>query len=168
MSRELRDLLHKIQVKRYKESPPKKILYWIFSEVEEKKHYGRMRSWEIMVELLAQWIVKNEDLTLASMCCKAFEGLPPPDKDLYQQIDNLDLFKHYVIAAKQNPWDHIGEIYQEQRLTGPGQNMTPKAVVDFMIEMLYGGPPKQLKTQLDTLVGCTKAKTLCWNRSFPF
>jgi hypothetical protein len=157
-----------VNLSKYKESPPKRVLYEILGEIETTLHYGTYRNWEILVELLANWIVQNEDLSLGSCACKAFDGLELRYKDLYNRINDLDLFKHYVVALKQQPWDYLGEIYEEQGLVGPGQNMTPKAIVDLMIKMTYGEEPKKFTTQLDTLRGMTpKAKALCGNGPLP-
>lgn len=121
------------------------------------------------MELLAKWLVLNVDLTLSSISCKSFHGLDMKHhKDLYDHIDRMGLLKHYYVAAKKNPWDYIGEVYTELGLVSPGQNMTPKTVVDFMIQMTYGEKPKKFSTQLDTLVVITKAKALCGNRPIPF
>ncbi|RKX44261.1 MAG: hypothetical protein DRP27_06880 [Thermotogae bacterium] len=140
MSKELLQLMQRIRVKKFKESPPKKLLYEILHEIEVKKHYGRMRNWDLMVEMLAKWLVKHEDLTLAKMgVIKAFEGLSMEEDDLYKHIDSLDLFRHYVVAAKANPWDYIGEVYTELGLVGRGQNMTPRSIVELMIKMTYAG-----------------------------
>jgi len=126
-----------VKTSQYKESPPKKILWEIFHEIETQLHYGTYRNWEILVELLANWIVQNEDLTLGSMACKPFDGLELRYKDLYNHINDLDLFKHYVTALKEQPWDYLGEIYMEQELVGLGQNMTPRAVVELMVAMVF-------------------------------
>lgn len=131
--------MHQVNVKKYAKSPPKKQLMRILHEIEIKKHYGRMRNWELMVEFLARWIVKHEDLTLGSMACLPFLGLPmKSDKDLYDHIDDKNLLKHYVVAAKANPWDYIGEVYQELNLQSKGQAMTPKNVIDMMAHMTWG------------------------------
>jgi len=132
MSKELLQLMKLVKVSQYKETPPKKILYEMLHEIETRLHYGAFRNWEILVELLANWIVEHEDLTLGSMVCKAFAGLELKHKDLYNHINDLDLFKHYVTALREQPWDYLGEVYMEQELEGPGQNMTPRAVVEFM------------------------------------
>lgn len=151
MSKELLQLMDQIQLKRLAKSPPKKILYKIYREIELKRHYGRMRSWDLLVEALAKWLVKNADLTLAKMACKAFDGLSLKEDKLYKHVKPL--LKHYVIAAKNNPWDYLGEIYTDERLVGPGQNMTPKGVVDMMIKMTYPDKVTKLSTQLDPCVG---------------
>jgi len=137
MSKELLQLMKLVKTSQYKESPPKKILYEILHEIETQQHYGAYRNWEILVELLANWIVQNEDLTLGSCACKAFDGLELRYKDLYNHINNLDLFKHYVTALKEQPWDYLGEIYMDQELVGLGENMTPRAIVELMVGMVF-------------------------------
>lgn len=147
MSKELRQLLHTIQKKRirekYAKSPPKKLLYEILHEIEVKKHYGRMRNWELLVELLARWLVLNQEKkVLALACfpaCLPFHGLPlKRDKELYEHVDDMGLLESYVKVARENPWDHIGEVYGELGLVGPGQNMTPRFIVQLMLEMTLG------------------------------
>jgi hypothetical protein len=154
MTDDLKQLLTKIQVKQYMKSPPKKQLMHILNIIELKKHYGYRRAWDMLVEFLAKYIVQHEDLTLASMSCKPFLGLDMKrDKELYDHLGHLDLLRHYVTAAKAQPWDHLGEVYTDLRLVGLGQNMTPKGVVDMMIKMTYGEGPKKFSTQLDPCVG---------------
>lgn len=147
MSKELQYLLDLTQKKRLKEyyakTPAKKLLHLILHEIEIK-HYGHHRSWELLTELLAQWIVKNVDLTLSSISCKSFYGLDmKQNKDLFNQINDSGLFSSYYEAAQKDPWDHLGEIYQDDlRLTGLGQNMTPRPVVEFMLRITFGDPWK--------------------------
>jgi len=152
MSKELLQLMKLVKVSRYRECPPKKILYEMLHEIETTLHYGVYRNWEILVELLANWIVKNQDLSLGACACKPFDGLELRYADLYNHINDLDLFNAYTIAIREQPWDWIGEIFLEQELMGPGQNLTPKAIVDLMIKMTFGEEPKKLTTQLDTLM----------------
>jgi len=132
--------MRRVKVQQYKESPPLKILYEMFHEIEDTLHYGRHRSWEILIELLANWIVEKEDYSLGSLACKAFAGLELRYKDLYNNLKDLGLFNAYVIAAKNDPWDYIGEIFVEQELVGPGQNLTPRAIVELMTKMVYINP----------------------------
>jgi len=138
MSKDLLQLMKLVKVSKYKETPPLKLLYEMFHEIETTLHYGRYRSWEILIELLANWIVEKEDYSLGSLSCKAFDGLELRYKDLYNHLKELDLFNAYVTAAKDSPWDYIGEIFLEQELVGPGQNLTPRAVVELMTAMVYG------------------------------
>jgi len=124
-------------VKKFAESPPKKLLMKILHEIEVTKHYGRMRNWDLMVEMLAKCLVLNEDLTLANIGCRAFEGLSREKDELYKHLNRLNLLQHYVTAAKAKPWDYIGEVYGDMGLVGPGQNMTPRGVVEMMIKMTH-------------------------------
>jgi len=137
VSRELLELMKRVKVQQYKENPPLKTLYEIYHEIETTLHYGRYRTWEILVELLANWIVEKEDYSLGCQACKAFAGLELHHKDLYNNLKDLDLFNAYVTAARNDPWDHMGEIFLEQELAGPGQNLTPRAVVELMTKMVY-------------------------------
>jgi len=153
MSKELLQLMHQIRVRKFAKSPPKKLLLEILHEIEVKKHYGRMRNWDLMVEMLAKWLVHNEDLTLANMGhIRAFKGLRTEKDELYKHINSLNLLQHYVTAAKAKPWDYIGEVYMDMGLVGPGQNMTPRGIVDMMIKMTYPEKVTKISTQLDTLV----------------
>ena len=132
--------MHQIRVKKFAKSPPKKLLLEILHEIEVKKHYGRMRNWDLMVEMIAKWIVDNEDLTLANIGpIRAFKGLRTEKDKLYKHVDSLNLFQHYVTAAKAKPWDYIGEVYGDLALVGPGQNMTPRFIVEMMTKMVYTG-----------------------------
>jgi hypothetical protein len=48
------------------------------------------------------------------------------------------LIEAYIKAAKKEPWDYLGDIFTEEELAGRhnmlGQMLTPKVIVDFMIE----------------------------------
>ena len=146
-------LLHQVKVRKYKEGSPKKILMDILDTIEMKSHHGHMRNWEMLVELLAIWLKLNADWPRAG----PLRDFPDLDTEkhggLFKHINEKDLFRYYVTAARANPWDHLGELYTDLELVGQGQNMTPKGVVDMMIEMTYGEAPKTLKTQLDPCVG---------------
>ncbi len=133
--------MRKVEVKKYPKSPPKAILNNILREINVKEHHFALRRWELLVELLAQWMVRNADLTKASMCCKPFQGLDlKQHKELYEHIDRLDLFRHYYVAAKNQPWDYIGDAYLDLEIPAgrSGIVLTPKAIVDFMVKMTYG------------------------------
>jgi len=143
MSKELLELMHRINVNKYSQSDPKDVLLRIIEEIKMKTgHYG-FRSWELMVEYLAKWLVLNQKTGLACMPpLQGFKGLNLKKDDIYEYLEDLDYFQHYYAAAKANPWDHIGEVYTELELVGPGQNMTPRAIVEFMIKAVY--PEKML------------------------
>jgi hypothetical protein len=73
-------------------------------------------------------------------------------REVIDRVEKTDLLEQYVIAARANPWDHLGDIFTEQELAGRknalGQNLTPKAIVDFMICALMESdkPSKDEKT----------------------
>lgn len=133
--------MRKVEVKKYPKSPPKAILNNILREISVKEHHFALRKWELLVELLAQWMFRNVDLTKASMCCKPFHGLDlKKHKSLYEHIDRLDLFRHYYVAAKNQPWDYLGDAYCDLEIRGnkSGIVLTPKGIIDMMIQMTYG------------------------------
>ncbi|MEA2090403.1 MAG: hypothetical protein U9O89_06590, partial [Thermoproteota archaeon] len=145
MSKQLLSLLQRVKKRRIKEKygdSPKKMLYLILQEVKEVKHYGAFKNWELMTELLAQWLVRHGDLTNGSMgVIRPFEGLPEPG-ELYEHIDEQGWLQGFVEAAKKKPWDYIGEVYQELGLVGQGQDMTPRAVVELTLKTTFGDPWK--------------------------
>jgi hypothetical protein len=141
MSEALKHLWGQVEEKSYAKSPPKGVLRNILTEIRTIEHSWTSRSWDVLVELLAQWTVRNLDLTLASMSCSAFHGLDlKKHGKLYKHIDDLGLFKRYYVAAKERPWDYPGEIFIDERLDNRrlGQNLTPKTIVQFMTKMNYG------------------------------
>jgi len=100
-------------------------------------HYG-FRSWELMVEYIAKWLVLNKKTGLACMApLQGFKGLDLKKDSVYEYLESLDYFNHYYAAAKPKPWDYIGEVYEELNLMQPGQNLTPRAVVELMTQMVY-------------------------------
>lgn len=130
-----------VKLRRYKESPPRKLILGIVKEIKMKTgHYG-YRAWEMMVEYLAKWLVLHEKTGLASMSpLQGFKGLSLKKDKIYNYLDGLDLFRHYVVAAKAKPWDYIGQVYERDlELTQPGQNMTPRFIVEMMTKMVYAG-----------------------------
>lgn len=141
---DLETLLHQVQVRKYKEGSPKKILMEILDIIGRKKHYGSMRNWEFLVELLASWLTFNADWSKVTPL-KEFPDLDTTKhRELFNHIDKLDLFRYYVTAARANPWDYLGELYTDLGLVGPGQNMTPKGVVDMMVQMTLGDEEKMI------------------------
>lgn len=139
MSKELLDLMQRTRVKKYAKDDPKKLMLGIVNEIKMKTgHYG-FRSWEMAVEYLAKWLVLNKKIGLASMPpLQAFKGLSLEKDKIYKYLDGLDLFRHYYMAAKAKPWDYIGDVYMiDLELIQPGQNMTPRAIVEMMISMTY-------------------------------
>ena len=111
----------------------------MIEEIKRKKHYYGFRCWELMVEHIARWLVLNKQIGLArSSPLQGFKGLNLEKDGLYEHLESLDLFRHYVTAAKAKPWDYIGEVYEvDLELAGPGQNMTPRTIVEMMTRMTY-------------------------------
>jgi len=138
MSKELLELIHRTRISKYSQSDPKEVLLRIMEEIQMKTgHYG-YRSWEIMVEYLAKWLVLNQKTGLACMPpLQGFKGLNLQKDALYEYLEQMDLFSHYYEAAKASSWDYIGEVYTEAGLVGLGQNMTPRAIVELMTRMVY-------------------------------
>jgi hypothetical protein len=143
MSEDLLELIHLTRVDKYSQSDPKQVLLTIIEEIRMKTgHYG-FRSWEIMVECLAKWLVLNEKTGLASNApLQGFKGLDLKKDSLYTYLEGLDYFNNYYVAAEAKPWDYIGEVYVELGCVGMGQNMTPRAIVEFMTKCVY--PEKML------------------------
>ena len=139
MSKELLDLMHRIRVSKYHKSNPRHVLMHMVEEVRRKKHYGNFRCWELMVEHLARWLVLNKQTGLACMPpLQGFKGLNLEKNEVFKHLESLDLFRHYVTAAKGKPWDYIGDIYMtDLELCQAGQNMTPRAIVEMMTQMVY-------------------------------
>jgi len=110
-------------------------------EIKLKTHYSNFKCWELMVENLAKWLVLNKQTGLAcAPPLQGFKGLNLQKDELYEHLDSLDLFRHYFTAAKAKPWDYIGEVYEaDLELTQPGQNMTPRFIVELMTQMVYAG-----------------------------
>jgi len=143
LSQELLELIHRINVNKYSQSDPKHVLLRMVEEIKMKTgHYG-FRSWELMVEYIAKWLVLNKKTGLACMApLQGFKGLDLKKDSLYEYLESFDYFNHYYAAAKADPWDYIGEVYTELELVQAGQNMTPRAIVELMTTMVY--PKKAL------------------------
>jgi len=129
-------------------------------EIQLEVHHYARRNWEIMIELLARWIVENkkERLILGSMgSCALFKGLPLRYDSIYKRINKQDLFECYYEAAKAKPWDHLGKIMTEQNLGNKrlGQFLTPRPIVEFMVHATLGDAEKikEIKTMLDPCCG---------------
>jgi len=138
LSQELLELIHRINVNKYSQSDPKHVLLKIIEEIKMKTgHYG-FRSWELMVEYIAKWLVLNKKTGLACMApLQGFKGLDLKKDSLYEYLEGLDYFNHYYAAAMAKPWDYIGEVYTELGCVGLGQNMTPRGIVEMMLQMTY-------------------------------
>jgi len=109
----------------------------MIEEIKMKTGHFGSRSWELMVEYLAKWLVLNNKTGIPCPPTAKFEGLNLEKDAVYEHLESLDLFRNYYEAAKASPWDHIGEVFTEMELEGPGQNLTPRAVVELMTRMVH-------------------------------
>lgn len=133
--------MQQIRVKKYHKSDPRGILKGMVDEIRLKTHHFNSRCWEMMVENLAKWLVLNKHTGLASSPpLQGFHGLKLEKDEIYEHLESLDLFQHYFTAAMSKPWDYIGEVYvTDLELTQAGENMTPRAIVEFMTKACYAG-----------------------------
>lgn len=141
-------LIERLKLRRYKRGNPQKVLDSIHKKLRRSR-YGR-NSWDLLVELLA------DKLRPMELEAYGISLLPETKhKDLADKFS--EELEHYIVAAKERPWDYLGEVFIEHRLdnTALGQNLTPKGVIDMMVKMTMGDENeiKELKTVLDPCVG---------------
>jgi len=110
----------------------------MIEEIQMKTGHYSYKSWEIMAEGLAKWLVLNNKTGIPCAPTLKFAGLGLEKDAIYEHLEGLDLFRNYYEAAKAQPWDHIGEVFMEMELVGLGQNMTPRAIVELMTRMVHG------------------------------
>lgn len=144
---DLEVLLRKVRLGKAKEGDPKKILQAIMEELYHTTGHYYRRCWEMTLELLADtlgilnepWRYSLPDLPTSPLfkgkIMQVKRGVP---KDLAEHVRETGLVEEYIVAARAKPWDYIGDVFVEERLSNDrlGQMLTPKTVVDFMIEML--------------------------------
>jgi len=145
MSDDLNLLLRQIKLRRYRKGSPERILADLFEDLVRSGHGHR--GWDLIVELIAdryrQIELERHGITL----------LPKTKhRDLAEKY--REEIEHYIVAAKQKPWDYLGEVFIKNNLGNPslGQNLTPKNVVDLIVQMTLGDEKdiKEVKTVLDT------------------
>jgi hypothetical protein len=159
-------LLHKVRMAGAKEGDAKKILNALLDEIEAETGYSGRRSWDILVELIADALGIIDEpwrYSLPDMPCSplfrgnsaSLKGKRRVSDKLVEHIRKTGLIEEFIVAAKAKPHDYLGEVFMEQRLHGRrlGQVLTPMNVVNFMIQMTIGEEPKELKTVLDPCVG---------------
>jgi len=145
---------------------PKRALVELMDEVERKVHHFRKECWNITIELLAdhlgiienpwKYSLPNFDPACGSgmLITKTQKPSYAGFQELKKHIQVTGLIEAYIEAAKKEPWDYLGDIFVEEELAGRknrmGQNLTPRAIVEFMVKMVGIGEKKQ-RPQLDTL-----------------
>jgi hypothetical protein len=141
-------LLHTIRLSRAREGDPKETLYALLEEIEQATGYIGRDSWNIMVELIADYLGIIKDPWRYSLPGfqnePLFKGKEAFNKQTFTISERAlkvkercaELVEMYVESARQHPWDHLGEVFMEQRLQGRnlGQMLTPRSIVDFMVK----------------------------------
>jgi hypothetical protein len=148
MSEKLEALLRRIRLSRAKEGDPKETLYALLEEIEQSTGYSGRDSWNIMVELIADYLGIIRDPWRYSLPgfqnTPLFKGREAFNNQTFKISERAlkvkkrcsELVEMYVACARAKPWDHLGEIFMEQGLHGrrQGQVLTPKSIVDFMVK----------------------------------
>lgn len=119
-------------------------------DIIQRGHYGKHKCWEILVELVAD-----------------YEGIIVTDYDDYScdsDIENL-LIK-YSVAAKKDPWDYLGEVFEEYNLGNNGQVLTPRNICTFMAKITLPDKITKMQTILEPALG-TGRMLLAVNNLFP-
>jgi len=130
----------------------KKSLMRVMDLIRRDGHYGNHKCWEVLVELVAD-----------------YEGMIVTDYDdlsCDSEIENL-LMK-YSIAASKDPWDYLGEVFEESNLSSMrnGQFFTPRNVCEMMAKMTMPDKFTEIKTILEPCMG-TGRMLLAVNNVFP-
>jgi hypothetical protein len=174
MSEKLETLLHRIRLSRAKEGDPKETLYALLEEIEQSTGYSGRDSWNIMVELIADYLGIIRDPWRYSLPGLQDEPLFKGKEALSKQSFSIseralkvkdrcaELVEMYVESARQHPWDHLGEVFMEQRLQGRnlGQMLTPRSIVEAMVQMVM---PEYAKTQDQVW---TDSETVLWANEY--
>jgi len=122
---------------------PKRALFELMNEVERTVHHFRKECWNITIELLADYLGLMTNPWKYSLPNVKWAGpISKPSYPQFQQlkehIQKTGLIEAYIKTAKKEPWDYLGDIFTEEELAGRhnmlGQMLTPKFIVDFMIE----------------------------------
>jgi hypothetical protein len=131
---------------------PKRALVELMNEVERQVHHFRKECWDITVELLADHLGIIENPWKYSLPNVKWAGpISKPNYPQFQQlkqhIQKTGLIEQYIKEAKEKPWDYIGDIFVEEELAGRhnrlGQNLTPRAIVEFIVRSVGIGEKKQ-------------------------
>jgi hypothetical protein len=174
MDSKLELLLHRIRLSRAKEGDPTKTLYALIEEIEHSTGYSGRDSWNIAVELIADYLGIIKDPWRYSIPGfhnePLFKGREAFNKQSFKISERAskikdqcrELVEMYVACARQKPWDHLGEVFMEQHLQGRnlGQMLTPRSIVELIVQMVM---PEYTKTQ-DQL--WTDSETILWTNEY--
>jgi len=148
MSDDLNLLLRQIKLRRYREGSPERILADLYEDLIHSGHGHH--GWDLIVELIAD---RYREIELKR------HGITLLPKTKHQDLAEKyrEEIEHYIAAAQRKPWDYLGEVFIKNNLGNPslGQNLTPKNVVDLIVQMTLGDEKeiKKTKTVLDPCVG---------------
>ena len=179
-SENLQKLIHTVNIKRYATGDPKDALRALMETVESKVHHFRKECWNVTLELLAdhlglmanpwKYSLPNVKWT-GSISKPSYPGF----KELKDKI-SVELLDAYIAAAKANPWDYPGLIFEEDELAGRhnrvAQILTPRCIIDFMLKctmdenLKKNKPYSYAKPDVVTLMWQT-AEALAFNEALP-
>ena len=145
-------LLQRVNIARAKagKTAPKAALYAMLEYIEHKHWHGYRRSWEILIEVLADRLgiiaepwkygfpgkVRYDHMIEKGWIKQQHTKYP----DILKHFEQTGMLEEYLAAAQQDPWDHLGDIFTELELSGRknrlGQVLTPKGIIDMMIQMV--------------------------------
>jgi hypothetical protein len=158
---------------------PKRRFLELMDEVEMKAHMFRKDSWNITLEVLADYLGLMQNPWKYSLPNLKWKG--PISKPSYRGLEELkqkipvELIEQYIAEAKRTPWDYPGDIFVEEELAGRanrmGQCLTPRCIVDFMLKAMMGEkaekkPYSYAKPDVSTLMWQT-AEALDFNDQLP-
>jgi hypothetical protein len=131
---------------------PKRALVDLLDEVDLKVRHFRRECWNITIELIADHLELMTNPWKYSLPNVKYAGPVskpnyPGFQELKKHIQKTGLIEAYVEAAKEEPGDHLGDIFVEEELAGRhnrlGQLLTPMQIVNAMIKMVGIGEKKQ-------------------------
>ena len=172
--------MHTVKMKKYATGNPKDAFRALMEEVEHKVHHFRKDCWNITLELLADHLGLMDNPWRYSVPNVEWKGdVSEPSYhglgELKKQVP-VDLIEAYIAAAKAKPWDYPGEIFVEDELAGKanrlGQVLTPRQIIDFMLQCTIGEnlknkkPYSYEKPDQATLIWQT-AEALAFNDKLP-
>lgn len=156
----------------------KKALLELLDAVEMKVHHFRKECWNIAIELIADHLGLMQNPWKYSMPNRKWTG--PISKPSYSGFKELkekipvQLIEDYARAAKAEPWDYLGDIFETEELAGRmdrlAQVLTPRGIIEMMVKMTLGQnnpkPYSYTKPDLATLMWQT-AEALAFNEALP-